>query len=249
MHPSFDVLIKAGLLRFDGISSSIGCDECSTAHDAEVVFEGERYGYYCSELGFVELDRENLVTVAPDIATFVTQLADNLNCGRRKTSPIQGDVWRIGAIETSSGQVTCYFQPTSQNMQDMNELESALSQEMTTRFGIVLTAAGGLSKPPLKTIPLQDCIVFDLKTRGFVVDADLCAAAGVPVLRKGGRPNEHKESVMALFERRIANGHTLGGLNEEASALMADFKIQFPDRNCPSLSTVKRYITAAKAGS
>jgi hypothetical protein len=79
--------------------------------------------------------------------------------------------------------------------------------------------------------------------------ADLTTVAGVPEVRTGGRPSKFKKPLNKLIAMRENKGLALEGRNAEAKVLQAEFKAQFPNILCPSLSTIKRYVSEAGLGS
>lgn len=246
--PAYDDLIKAGLVGEYGVVSSIICDECDQPHDAQIVYEGSEYGYCCPELGFVSKPSSELVAVQPNLGVFVSQIADALGCKRRKTSPLDAYTWRIGAIESTAGDVVLYLHPTLQDARDIKDVQAALASEVKSPFGVILTSNGTLTAPPFVTAQLDDVLSFDSKAGQFAVVADMRTIAGVPELRTGGRPNDYRKPLSDLISLRASQGRTLQGRNAEAKALQAEFAIKFPDIKCPSLPTVKSYVTEIRSG-
>lgn len=247
--PAYNDLIKAGLIEETGVVSSILCDECDHPHDAKIVYEASQYGYYCPDLGFTSKARSKLIAAQPNLGVSVAQIADALACKRRKSSPVDKETWRIGAIDNPTGDVVLYLHPTLQDKQDIRDLQAALANEMKSPFGVVLTAKGTLSVPPYATVQLQDVFSFDPIAGELIVVADLRAIAGVPEQRAGGRPNDYRKPLGEIIAFRTSQGRTLQGRNAEAKAIRAEFQIQFPDIKCPSLPTVKRYVSEVKSGS
>jgi len=247
--PAYDHLIKAGLIEDAGVVSSTLCGECDHPHDAGIVFENEGYGYYCPAFGFIPTPRSDLIAARPNVSAFVTQIADHLNCKRRKSTPLHGDIWRIGAIDTPAGDVTLYLAPNMQDSNDVRGVQSALVDEVKSAFGLVLTATGGLSVPPYITVQLLDILSVDPKTGKLTVTANLETIVGVPQQRGGGRPNDYKEPLTELSRIRASQGRALIGRNEEAKALQAEFTAQFPNKKTPSIQTVKKFVTAFRSGS
>ncbi|MEP6018780.1 MAG: hypothetical protein ABJ251_09900 [Paracoccaceae bacterium] len=245
-QPAYVQLLKLGLIEEIGVVASIICDECNQPHDAAVVYEASQYGYHCPELGFMPKDRTELIATQTNLGAIVTQLADHLNCKRRKSTPIKDDIWRIGAINTPAGDVVLYLKPTTQDAQDVHDFEAALAGEIKSSFGIVLTAKGNLHLPPYVTVPLQDALGIEAEELTVVVD--LMTIAGVAEVRTGGRPSDYKKPLNELIEMRENQGLALKGRNEEARALQAEFKAQFPNNACPSLPTIKRYVSEARSG-
>jgi hypothetical protein len=246
--PAYDHLIKAGLIEESGVVSSIICDECDNPHDAQIVYEGSKYGYYCPELGFVSKPRSELVAVQPNLGSFVSQIADALGCKRRKSSPLDADTWRIGAIESTAGDVVLYLHPTLQDARYIRDVQAALASEVKSSFGVILTSSGTLTAPPFVTAQLDDVLSFDPKAGQFAVVVDMRTIAGVPEQRSGGRPNDYRKPLRHLITLRASQGRTLLGRNAEAKALQAEFAAQFPDIKCPSLPTVKSYVTEMRSG-
>ena len=246
---AYDDLIKAGLIEEAGIVSSMMCEECDHSHDAKIVYEGSQYGHYCPELGFVSKTRSELIAVQPNLGAFVSQIADALDCKRRKSSPLKADTWRIGAIESTAGDVVLYLHPTLQDARDVRDVQAALASEVKSPFGVILTSSGTLTAPPFVTAQLDDVLSFDPKVGQFAVIADLRAIAGVPEQRNGGRPNDYESALSDLMALRVSQGRVAQGRNEEAKALHAEFIAKYPNKKCPSLPTVKRYVTKIRSGS
>lgn len=61
-------LLASGLIRDAGVVSSVVCMDCENAHAAEVIFDEGEYGHYCPDLGFVKLERPDIVAVEPDLS-------------------------------------------------------------------------------------------------------------------------------------------------------------------------------------
>lgn len=247
--PAYDDLIKTGLIEEAGVVSSMMCDECDHPHASKVVYEDSQYGYYCPELGFVSKPRSELIAVQPNLATFVSQIADALDCRRRKSSPLDKNTWRIGAIESTAGDVVLYLHPTLQNARDMRDVKAALTSEVKSPFGVILTSTGTLTARPFVTAQLDDMLSFDKKAGKLSVVADMLTIAGVPELRIGGRPNGYEKPLSELIALRASQGRALKGRNVEAKAIFVEFKSQFPNIDCPSLPTVQRYVTKIRSRS
>jgi hypothetical protein len=95
-HPALNGLLRGGHVVESGVVQSIACTECDTLHDAEIIYEQDRYGYYCPELGFIPVTRDRIRGLKPDLAMVVSGLADAMECRRRKKTPLQGETWRLG---------------------------------------------------------------------------------------------------------------------------------------------------------
>lgn len=242
--PAYAQLLETGLIEETGVVPSIICNECDQPHDAPVVCEASQYGYYCHELGFIPIERTELIAVQPNLGAVTAQIADHLHCKRRKSAPVKDAVWRIGAIDTPSGDIALYLKPTMQDSEDVAEFEAALLGEIKSSFGIVLTSKGTLRLPPYTTVTLQD--VLSIVSGELTVVADLTTVAGVPEVRRGGRPNNFKKPLNELIAMRENKGLALEGINAEAKALQAEFMARFPDNKCPSLPTVKKYVSNSR---
>ncbi|MEP3947112.1 hypothetical protein [Ascidiaceihabitans sp.] len=245
--PAYAQLFEAGLIEESGVVPSVLCDECNQPHDTAVIYEASQYGYHCPDLDFMPIARPELIAAQVNLGAAVAQLANHLNCKRRKSTPLTNDIWRIGAIDTPAGDVVLYLKPTMQDAQDVHDFGAALAGEIKSSFGIVLTANGGLHLPPYATVSLQD--VLSMEAAELTVVADLMTIAGVPEIRTGGRPSDYKTPLNELIAMRENQGLALEGRNAEAKALQAEFKAQFPNTKCPSLSIIKKYVTNARSGS
>lgn len=248
-YSAYHDLIKAGLIEETGVVSSMMCNECDHPHDAKVVYEGSQYGYYCPDLGFVAKPRPDVVAVQPNLSVFTTQIAETLACKRRKSSPVDKDTWRIGAIDSTAGDVVLYLHPTLQGAKDFRDFQAALASEVKSPFGVILTSQGTLTAAPFVTAHLDDILSFDPKAGKFTVIADIRAIAGVPELRTGGRPSDYRKPLSDLIPLRASQGRALHGRNAEAKAVRAEFMTKHPNQKCPSLPTVKRYVSEITSGS
>ena len=246
---AFDALMGSGLLQQAGVAQSVHCDDCDMPHDAEVVFENDASGIYCPELGFIKKERHALALIAPNIGAFISQIADDLGCKRRKSSPIHGDTWRLGTVEMPTAEVALYFYPTLNHAADLEALERALASEMRSELGLVLTAAGRLRTLSFKTLRMAEYLGFDEGAGAFEFDGDLAAIMGLRKQRVGGRPNQHKENISKIHLERIAKGIAEAGRNAEAKEILATYKAEYPTEKAPSLSTVRRYLTDFQTGS
>lgn len=245
----FAVLTHHGYLRELGVSASVVCDECDAPHSAPVVYDGERYGYFCPDLGFLTPDPARLTAFSPDIPKLIDRLADALECRQRKSSRIQGETWRIGAVQTDSATVMIYFHPTLETEDDARALQDALGREARSEWRLVVTAQGALPMAGLATVRLDDLAEIDIATGALRVLADPGVLAGLPRKNLGGRPAEHRDLLRPLIEGRIRDGVAVGGVNAEAGEVRDAFKAKYPNRPVPSASAIKRYIREARGGS
>lgn len=242
-------LLRTGLLREAGVVKSIVCDDCEDPHGAAVVFDDERYGYYCPELGFVALEREQIVGAEPDFGKVVDALASAFGCKRRNSKPVHGATWRVGVIETDQDGVAVYLNPRLRDGNDLHDLEAALRCEVVSPRCVVLTACGSLTAAGSKTVNLADAVDLDPATSALIAISDLPAIAGVRRVPTGGAPNLFEEKSFALLAMRERRGLSLKGRNEEAAALREVFSEHFPADSPPSTSSENRYVTKFRGGS
>jgi len=245
----YDALILSGFLQEAGVVQSISCDECDVAHDAEVIFEGGRYGFFCPKIGFVPVERSELFRVKPDLQYLIRNLADTFNCKRRKTTPVHGQTWRVGAIETIAGALVLFFHPSLQNEQDVQDLEAALRREIKSPFRLILTADGTASIPGAKTARLDAVVELHPVSGAMIAIADASTIVEAPLENSGGRPNRFGVRLEAIILTRLQDGRALAGRNKEASAILDVYREQFPNEQSPSLPTIKRYLTKVRGGS
>lgn len=246
--PDFATLLRHGFIREAGVIASIVCDDCDTPHAAAVDFEHGRYGYHCDSLGRVALDRIDVEAVRPDPANLVEHLFEALGCKRRKQSPIMGQTWRIGALETVAGEVMLYFHPKLQSEEDMRHLSDALSREVRARWRLIITAAGTMPLADAQTVQLDDLAEVDVRTGAFRILVEPAELLGISPKNKGGRPNRYSAILSELTAERKRSGKVLPGRNKEADALLADFKRAFPKQKPPSISTVRGHVSKSRGG-
>lgn len=239
---AYQVLLNSGLIEERGFVSSIVCNECDTPHDAEIVFEAGKYGYFCPDLGFLVRERSELAAATPNVKTLITRLADALACRQRKASPISGSIWRVGFVDSDQGQISVYYRSRLITADDFQLLDEALAREIRTQYRMVLTAAQTAGFKDHKIASLSDVIDIDARSGSISFTSDLHALCDLPVQNKAGRPSPHRERLQTLMQERAQSGEVLEGVNAEAKALMAMYKEQFPTESAPSLSTVKRHL-------
>ena len=245
----FAELVRHGYLRRSGVSASIVCDECDAPHSSPVVYERERYGYFCPDLGFVTLDPARLEAFSTNIPKFIDRLADAFGCRQRKSSSIHGETWRIGTVQTDAATVMLYFHPTLNSESDARALQDALAREARSEWRLVVTAQGALPLTGIATVQLDDLVDIDIKTGELSAIADLGVLVGVPRKNRGGRPAKHGDLLKPLIEGRIREGAAVEGVNAEADEVRDAFTAKYPDRPVPSESTIKRQIKQARGGS
>lgn len=243
----FDLIVGAGLVRVGGVVQSVPCDACDTPHDAEVAFADGTYGIYCSEAGFVPLDVASISAIEPDTQKLVSELASAFDCKRRKSAPIHGKTWRIGAVDTPTGDLALYFHPTLQDDIDVREVQAAFANEVGSAFRLILTAKGTLSASGSKTARLSEMVELASATQAFVPIANPRTIAGAPQAANYGRPSPYADKLASLIGQRANAGHTLNGHNAEARAQL--YRARHPDEPAPSLPTIKRFITKYRTGS
>lgn len=244
----FDQLIEAGLVEVTGKVQSIFCDACSDPHDAEVVFRDGNYGFYCHEAGFLRVDESDVTAIKPNIGKLVAHLAALFDCKRRESTPIHGDTWRIGAIDTPGGDLTLYFHPSLQNEQDVGAIQSALHDETRSAFRLVVTAVGKLPVAGAKSAELTDVVDLDNRANELTALIDPRIIVGAPQAVTNGRPNLYADKLEPLILRRIKDGSAHAGLNKEAKAIREVLAERSSDGQVPALTTVKTYLSNLRAG-
>jgi hypothetical protein len=248
-HPVMADLLQHGFLREAGVLDAVVCEECEAPHSAKVVSEGKTYGYYCSNLGFVMLERQRIRALAPDLPVLIDRLAAAFHCKRRKGSPVYGDTWRIGAAECEAGEVMLYFHPRLNTEPDLRACKDALSREVRSRWRLILTGEGGFPVLDAKAVALSEVVELDMATGAMHAVADLAELAGMPLQKKGGRPSVHGEAVERIITRRQRAGDSLEAVKAEARAVEREFMDQFPKIKPPSMSSFLRHVRKARGGS
>lgn len=248
-EPAFAALLRHGYLREAGVVASLVCNDCSDAHSASVAFEDGRYGYFCPELGFVPLDRAEIQACEPSVPRLIEQLTETFDCGRRKTSALHGQTWRIGTIRTLAGDITLYFHPCLHSEEDARHLEHALGREMRSQWRLIVTAIGTLSVAGAHAARLTDLVEMDCDSGAFRIALRPADLVGVPQKNNGGRPKEHRELLAEAIADRARSGAARAGLNAEAHAIREYLAARYPDISVPSLSTVKRDLSNFRGGS
>lgn len=205
----FSALLCHGYLRHAGVLASVVCDDCDEPHAAPVLFEAGRYGYHCPEQGFVALDRADVLAVLPDLGHLTDRLSDAMACKRRKLTPVHGQTWRIGALETGSGEIALYFHPRLQSEYDARELEHALSREVRSPWRLIVTADGTLPVAWIAAVRLDELAILDAETGGLRITTQPGDLIGVPRKNKGGRPSEQGAALAEIISDRRKSGAAL----------------------------------------
>lgn len=245
---AFETLVRQKLLREAGVVGAVVCEGCDTPHSAPVVYEGEKYGFYCPDLGFAALEPATITAYAPNLPELVQLLAEAFECRQRKTSIISGQTWRIGRVETAQASVMLYLHPALQSEDDVRDLLSALGREPRSDWRLVVTAAGGLPVKGLVSVPLDELVEIDTETGDLRIIADPGTLAGVPRKNLGGRPSESGPLFVRILEERIASGEALEGRNKEAEAAMEVFAKRHPKHEALSRSRAREYVTKVRNG-
>ncbi len=245
--PCFAALLAQGFLERAGVIQSIACLNCSAPHDAEIVHQGRVYGFYCPEMGFIPVAEDEIDAVRANMTKIIDALADALDCRARKSSPVAGETWRVGRVSSEAGDIAIYFHPKLQTERDATDLAAALAREPGSTYRLILSAAGSLQGRGTVTLPLSEVVELDGCGSEFQSVADLRDLVDAPRKNLGGAPNRYGETLSALIMQRISEGSALAGRNEEARAVLNEFKRSNPHLKPPSLSSVQDYVTKVRA--
>ncbi|WP_072778635.1 hypothetical protein [Marivita hallyeonensis] len=176
----YNDLLGFGFFRETGAISAVVCAECSDPHTAQIKFEDSTYGYYCPELCFVELARERMNTVTPNLPFLIGQLADAFDCKRRKATPVYGETWRIGSVSTDQGDIVLCFLPRLSDEDDARQLADALSREVHAPSRLVVSAEGQLPISIAMTVTLNELVEMSPRNGCLIPQFDLCTLGDVP---------------------------------------------------------------------
>ena len=247
-HPAFSGLRRNGYLVETGVAASVVCDECDEAHTAEVVFDHGRYGYFCPDLGFVTVDREDLSAVQPDVTFLIKCLAQVLDCKKRMSKPMNKNTWRIGSVSGDVGEVVLYFHPSLQTEEDVRDLNRALASEVRADWRLIVTTRGKLPIPEAQSVLLEDLAESERCSGSLRILADPADLVGMPRKKKGGRPRAHLADLDKIILQRVESCTAIEGINAEAKAVLAEFKATRPAKAAPSYSTIKRRLKEIRVG-
>ena len=245
----FDVLLARGFVQEKGVVQSLVCDSCDRPHDAEIVFRDGCYGYLCPDIGFVPVADAQRSAIVADVQLLIAKLSELFKCNRRKSTSIHGQTWRIGSVKTHDGDLTIFFHPCLQSTGDARDLDSALRDELSSPYRLVLTASGTMPFPNIVTAHLTDVVSLDLASGAMRELAYVNALVGAPEFPTDGRPNEFRDPLHQIFSARKDGGASLPGRNKEADAILHEFSRLHPSARAPALSVVRRYVTEFRRGS
>lgn len=244
----FGALLDAGLLEDDGLVQSVLCENCDVPHDAEIHFEGGSYGYFCPELGFVSVERADLVAIRPNLAVLVEQLHAALGCSQGGISQLGLQTWRVGLADTPGGRAVVYFHTCLQTDDDLVSLGNALRAEIRRDYVLVVSAAGHLPYRDASTCNLAQMVQIDLGSARLRKIVSVAEAVRAPPRPTGGRPSAYSERFHELLAERAAQGVAQKGRNEEAKAALLEYGRRYPHETAPKLSTVKAYVSGFRGG-
>ncbi|MDF3413075.1 hypothetical protein HKX54_01285 [Sulfitobacter sp. M57] len=183
-----------------------------------------------------------------DINSLIAELSDTVQ-GRVKAELDHLASLATPQTMTAAEQICSAQRIDLEGLQGIQDVQAALASEVKSPFGVILTSQGTLAVLPFVTAQLDDVLRFDPKAGKLIAVADLRAIAGVPETRAGGRSNDYENPIRELRALRTSQGPALQGRNAEAKALQAELEKQFTDMKCPSLPTVKRYVSEVRSGS
>lgn len=216
--------------------------------DAEIVFEGGSYGHFCPDLGLVHLERADIVAMRPDLPALVRQLHLALGCEPGGTMQLGAQTWRVGLVNTPGGRAVVYFRACLQSNDDLIDLGNALRGEIRRNYALFVTAVGHLPYPESTTYTLTRMVQLDLGSAQLRKLVSVAEAVGAPPKATGGRPSVYRECFHELLAERSAQGVAEKGRNEEAKAVLLDYRSRHPSEAAPKLSTVKAYVSEFRGG-
>jgi hypothetical protein len=245
----YGALLDAGLLQRDGLVQSVLCENCDVPHDAEIVFEGGSYGHCCPEIGFVPVERADLIAIRPNLAALVDHLHAAFECPPGGISQLGPQTWRVGLVDTPGGRAVVYFHTCLQNDDDLVSLENALRGQIRRDYALVVTAAGHLPYRDAAIYTLSQMVQLDVGNARLRKTLSVAEAVGAPPRPTGGRPSVYRERLHALLADRAAQGLAVVGRNAEADAVLAAYVARFPNDPAPSRVTVRRSVSKFRTGS
>ena len=244
----YGALLNAGLLEGDGLVQSVLCENCDVPHDAEIKFEGGSYGHFCPDLGLVPIERTDLVAVRPNLAALVEHLQAAFGCPQGGISRLGPQTWRVGLVDTPGGRAVVYFHTCLQNEDDLVRLGNALRAEIRRDYALVVTAAGHLPFRDASTCNLSQMVQMDSEAACLRKTVSVAEAVGAPPNPTGGRPSVYRERFTELLTERAVQRVAETGRNEEAKAVLLEYRELYPNETAPSLSTVKAYVSDFRGG-
>lgn len=244
----FDALLDTGLLEDDGLVQAMVCENCDLSHDAEIKFEFGSYGHFCPDLGLVPVERTDLVAVRPDLFALVKHLHAAFECPPGGISQLGPQTWRVGLVDTPGGRAVVYFHTCLRTDDDLVSLDNALRAEIRRDYALVVTAAGHLPFRDAATYTLATMVQMDLGAACLKKIVSVAEAVGAPPRPIGGRPSVYRERFHELLAERAAQVVAETGRNEEAKAVLLEYRRRYPNEAAPSLPTVKAYVSEFRGG-
>jgi len=229
------VLSKLGVIEFRRSGTACLCDACDFPHSIEIGIDPvtDMLGWRCPEAGFVEVasDRLEEVRFLPD--ALVVQLANALQCQRRREAPlIKNTLWRVGWYELEANDVNVYLSSRLRDVGDASAIAGALRAEPGLRNGLVITpeisGTAGLTIAGCRFAEIRD--VVKIEDDGLSCDQSRIATlAGILSKRRGGRPlHLATEEATALIRERYDKGIYADGKRAEAREIMRQLGVGSP---------------------
>lgn len=247
-NPAFSALVEQRFLDWAGVVQCLPCSECDQFHDAKIVCHNGQDGFFCPDIGFVPVTPNEIAAARPNVSKIINALANAFDCRARKSSPISGATWRVGRFSGDTGDIAVYFHPNLHCERDARDVSAALTSEPGSTYRLILTASGKIPVAKATVLTLSEVVEFDLCNGAFRPVADLRDLVGASRKNLGGAPNRYGDRLTEIILQRIADGIALAGRNEEARAVLTDFKRAYPNLEPPSLSSVQDYVSKVRAG-
>ena len=169
-------------------------------------------------------------------------------CAPGAITQLGPQTWRVGLVDTPGGRAVVYFHTCLQNDDDLVILGTALRAEIRRDYTLVVTAAGHLPHRDAATYTLAQMVRLDLGTMHLRKIVSVAEAVGAPPKPTGGRPTVYRDRFQQLLADRAAQEVAQGGRNEEAKAVLLEYRRLYPNEAAPSLSTVKAYVSEFRGG-
>lgn len=248
-----DLLLRWGAMLQDETLTSVACQSCGEDHAVDLRFDtvSRTWMYYCSSVGFVAVDEDDLVTFCFDFAWLFARLTEFLQIQRPRGRVLVPDVlWDLGDA-VLGGRLWSAFLARAVDV-NLDAILDALSTRGGKLKGLILTST--VNAPRSLQLPhghrfimLSDCFNTASGKLDLVVDHVVAAVQGSrPVVegRRRGR-RSRKSLVIELFERRVACGETVPTLKGEAATLHQLGLQEYPGVQIPAARTIENLIRTA----
>ncbi|MDC0360857.1 hypothetical protein OAN80_03660 [Alphaproteobacteria bacterium] len=254
-HPSLPCLFDLGLVESRASGATGICHACDEQHTIKIRIDPvtDKLGWRCPEAGFVETTSDQLKTVRFNPEAFAAWIASELNCQRRKMTPlVENLLWKVGWYEFQANDVNIYLASRIRDAEDVGVIARALRAEPSLRNGLLIAPdisnTDGLMISGCRIAAIDDVIT--IRDNALSTNQSRVAELAGLIFKAGPGRKQHKmRSEVSETIRQFHNdGKIFRSKRAASEAISEAMAARYPTSKVPGRTVIEDEIDVSDFG-